>query len=195
MRKVRLGVMLSIFACGCQTEQMRARDSLLDELAIAREVQMARAGWVREQGALRRIADLRSDDPNGRGVKLEWVGPRWVIGRLPCEAEAYFLRAWAVYLGGTQVTDEDMRLIANLEQLRVLLLHRTEITDAGLIYLKALPHLHTLNLRNTKVTDIGAQQLAGLTNLRTVNLCSTGVTDKGGCAMRRALPNAEIEWR
>jgi len=193
--KARMGIMLCILLCGCRSEQMWDWDCLHNDEALAHEVEVARAGWEREQAALHRIAELRSDDPYRRGVTLEWVGPRWVIGRVSSEAEAYFLRAWAVYLGGTRVSDDDLSLIGTLTHLRELYLHRTDITDRGLVHLRTLRHLRLLHLRNTKVTDAGLEELSALHELRKLYLYETRVTDSGVEALRKALPTAEVHWR
>ena len=62
-------------------------------------------------------------------------------------------------LAGTKVTDEDMRLLRRLRELRRLSLDETAVTDSGLATLRGTPkephveNLEYLSIRGTPTTD------------------------------------------
>ncbi len=70
----------------------------------------------------------------------------------------HVLSEW-LNLGGTQITDAALSLLANLTELETLFLYNTNITDAGLKHLAALSRLRELNIRNTGVTDARIEEL------------------------------------
>src|SRR5262249_54117711 len=51
-----------------------------------------------------------------------------------------------VDLGGTKITDADLKGLKELKALQTLVLRRTEVTDTGMKELKELKSLQTLNL-------------------------------------------------
>jgi Leucine-rich repeat (LRR) protein len=98
-----------------------------------------------------------------------------------------------VNLEGTQVTDDDLRFLKALMDLRKLDLEETRITDAGLVHLKVLTKLEELDLEETRITDAGLEHLRGLTNLRKLSLDDTRVTAKGVRVLQEALPNLKVD--
>jgi hypothetical protein len=84
-----------------------------------------------------------------------------------------------VHLNGTQISDAAVKTLAPLKQLRVLNVMATSVTDAGLAELGAFPALEKLWLSSTGVTDEGLKHLARLPELREVWLATTKVTDAG----------------
>src|SRR5207237_3037875 len=84
-----------------------------------------------------------------------------------------------VILGGTKVTDGDLKELKDLKQLTTLYLNMTGVTDAGLKELKDLQQLTTLALYNTKVTDAGLKELKHLKQLTSLYLSNTRVTAAG----------------
>lgn len=72
--------------------------------------------------------------------------------------------------GSKTVTDEGLRHLARLPNLRQLDLQGTAITDRGLAVLRELPQLESVSLAMTRVTDAGAAHLAHCHELRQVNL-------------------------
>ena len=58
-------------------------------------------------------------------------------------------------LGNSDVTDETLRLLTELPQLKELTLNDSMVTDAGLKTLRTLPALESLRLARTKVTKEG----------------------------------------
>ncbi|WP_419194974.1 leucine-rich repeat domain-containing protein [Novipirellula herctigrandis] len=108
-----------------------------------------------------------------------------------------------IALSQSDVTDDDLSIIASAEQLRKLDLYGTNISDAGLIHVSKLRNLESLNLgfcnrltnrsmdsivklRRLKYLNLGFcrrisddafQQLAALTELETLNLSLTSASD------------------
>src|SRR5436189_124633 len=78
-----------------------------------------------------------------------------------------------VNLGGTKVTDVDLKELAEVKQVTAVNLGGTKVTDVGLKELKDLKQLTTLNLGGTKVTDAGLKELKDLKQLTSLNLAET----------------------
>ncbi|HRP55629.1 c-type cytochrome domain-containing protein [Agriterribacter sp.] len=75
------------------------------------------------------------------------------------------------------VTDEDLKIIGQFENLRKLDLNFTDITANGLKELAPLKHLNRLTLSGTKVnySELKAQ-ISALKNLKTVSIWNTAIT-------------------
>lgn len=84
-----------------------------------------------------------------------------------------------VDLSGTNVTDDDLRLVGNLSELRTLNLHRTGVSDAGVLHLQGLKHLVTLTIGDTRITNAGLKALTALEQLEFIGLHGTRVNDAG----------------
>jgi internalin A len=84
-----------------------------------------------------------------------------LLAKLPAPAAAFGLD-----LGGTPLTDESAKELAEFKNLQSLNLGFTQVTDAGLKELARLENLHMLGLDTTKVTDAGLKKLARLKNLQ-----------------------------
>lgn len=67
-----------------------------------------------------------------------------------------------LYLGQTDIGDEDLRFIADLSNLRSLYINDTKVTDACIVHLANLKKLRMVEISNTKITDAGAAELAKL---------------------------------
>lgn len=77
-------------------------------------------------------------------------------------------------LGGSRgVTDEGLRHLARLPNLRQLDVSGTAITDEGLKVLRELPTLESINLAWTRTSDAGTAELAHLHGIVDVNLSGT----------------------
>lgn len=97
-------------------------------------------------------------------------------------------------LFATRVSDAGLAHLEGLTELRSLYLESTRVGDAGLAHLGRLPHLETLALSGTRVSDAGLTHLKGLASLQAMDLMATAVTDAGVEDLRRALPQAEINY-
>jgi len=65
------------------------------------------------------------------------------------------------------------------------------VTDEGLKELAELKELRSLSLSGTRVTDAGLKGLKGLRQLRLVLLHKTRVTPEGVADFRQALPKCK----
>ena len=113
--------------------------------------------------------------------------PTWVRDRI---GDDMFVKVIAVHLDGTECTDEHMKLLAGLPQLRVLLLHDTNITDRGLAHLSRLKKLERLSLDKTPITGSGLKHLHYLPKLRRLSLIKSEITDAG---LQKALAPRNLE--
>jgi hypothetical protein len=89
------------------------------------------------------------------------------------------------------VTDEGVRHLARLQQLRHLDLSMTSVSDEGLEVLRALPALESVNLSWTRITDAGVAHLAGCDRLRKVYLTGTRAGD-GSLRTLAGKPNLAV---
>ena len=96
-----------------------------------------------------------------------------------------------VELVGSEVSDDTLRNLKGVTQLKWLTLAGTQVTDAGLAHLAELTQLQWLRLDNTKVTDAGLAHLTGLTRLRNLCLDNTQVTDLG---LAHLSGLAKLQW-
>lgn len=79
-------------------------------------------------------------------------------------------------MANPDVTDETLKSLEGLTQLRELDLNNTAITDAGLAVVASLPALERLRISDTAVTDAGfREQILPLEKLRELDLRRTEV--------------------
>jgi hypothetical protein len=83
------------------------------------------------------------------------TGPVWLRMIL---GDAFFANVDTATFG-PQTTDEDLRCLAALDQLKRLYLRRTQVTDAGLVHLRGLTHLKEVWVFGTQVTGTGTDEL------------------------------------
>jgi hypothetical protein len=95
-------------------------------------------------------------------------------------------------IAGTKITNDGLKAVGGMKQLRRLHLEKTQIDDVGLEHLLGLTELEYLNLYGTKVTDAGISKLAGLKNLKRLYLWQSLATEKGQEDLRAAMPQCEI---
>jgi len=96
----------------------------------------------------------------------------------------------AVYLGGTKVTDADLKALKELKDLQDLRLPGTQITDIGLKELKGLKNLKVLGLVGTQVTAAGVKEIQdALPQCRINSGGAVGGGMAGGPAGRNAAAN------
>ena len=79
----------------------------------------------------------------------------------------------------SQITDEGIRHIAELDSLSDLFLSYSRITDEGLGLLQQSSTLERLWLEGTAVTDTGIETFKNMPSLQRVGLAKTRVTDAG----------------
>jgi hypothetical protein len=78
----------------------------------------------------------------------------------------------------TLANDDDLRNLAQLSQLEELDLRHTDVTDAGLSYAHHWPELVYLNLAFTEIGNAGCSHLTALRELKSLTLQGTRVTDE-----------------
>ncbi|MBP7141080.1 MAG: hypothetical protein KBA71_04180 [Opitutaceae bacterium] len=108
-------------------------------------------------------ANARQSGGNFGDAQLESLGP-------------VALALTSLDLGETDVTDEGLKALVAMKNLRRLSLDRTRITDAGLQNLSGLKYLEYLNVHTTAVTDAGLAALKPLRQLRSLYVWQTKVT-------------------
>ena len=91
------------------------------------------------------------------------------------------------------VNDNDLKIVADLKNIKKLNVENTLITDDGMAYLKQLPQLEQLNLYGTNISDEGIIQLAYLKNLSVLYLWKTKVTLRGIEAFKKINSRVKIE--
>jgi hypothetical protein len=86
------------------------------------------------------------------------------------------------------VTDEGLKNLKGLEELRRLTLEDPQVTGRGFAAIKRLPRLARLQLGRSRVDDDGLAAIAQVEVLEQLELDGTMVTD-AGLARLNALPN------
>jgi hypothetical protein len=101
-----------------------------------------------------------------------------------------------VEFAGQPITDADLPGIAHVLQqnprFQFLDLTRTKVTDQGLKHLQGLANLRTLLLSHVAVTDAGVEELKKLKQLEYLELNGTKMTAAGLKALKQALPNCHF---
>jgi RNA polymerase sigma factor (sigma-70 family) len=158
---------------------------------------------LKELAALKRlrILDVSQTNVSNTGLKELAQHKQWralaLAGTKITDAGLKELAAFdglqALDVSDTRVADAGLKELAGLKQLRSLYLADTDVGDDGLKALGDMQELRTLDLSRTWVTDAGLKTLANLRQLRTLRLSATQVTDAGIAALRKALPEIEVE--
>jgi uncharacterized membrane protein len=91
------------------------------------------------------------------------------------------------------IDDNDLKLVADLKNIKKLNLENSLITDDGMAYIKQLSQLEQLNLYGTNISDEGLIQLTSLKNLSQIYLWKTKVTKGGIEQFKKIHPKATIE--
>ena len=90
-----------------------------------------------------------------------------------------FIHLQSLDLNDSTFTDEGMKGLEGLKELRRLYLRNTAVTDEGLKHLSGLTQLDELDLYGVKVTDSGLASLQNLTAMRKLNLLGAEIDDSG----------------
>lgn len=96
-------------------------------------------------------------------------------------------------LDGTTVTDDQLAIIAKLENLRWLYLNNTKISDKGISAVVKLPELQFLNLVNTPVTDRSLNDLSAFKKLQKVFVYQTTLSSPALEAFRQRSPKVVVD--
>jgi hypothetical protein len=91
-----------------------------------------------------------------------------------------------------QLTGSFLEHVADLPNLKELVLRGSGITDSALIHLKRAKNVRALMLDRTKVTDAGLAHLQAVKSLRTLDLNQTAVTAWGVGSLEVASPQVSV---
>ena len=141
-------------------------------------------GWASEMSLSSwEYADL--PDPPKRGVT--WLGKRReddtvVYAELTSDEQLRYLPhipdVRVLCLWNSTVSNNGLRYCEGLSNLRRLHLAHSQITDQGLLYLQHMHDLKWLDLADTAITDEGIAYLAPLKQLEYLELEGTAISDK-----------------
>lgn len=92
-----------------------------------------------------------------------------------------------VTLAGAEITDDDLLVLRDLQELQSLNVGNTAISDEGMAFIADLNQLRRLTLSGTKVTDRGLTWLSSLPRLRELDLRQTAVTGTGFASVRAPI--------
>lgn len=95
-------------------------------------------------------------------------------------------------LVSSDVSDDGLRYVGRMQNLRELILQKTGVTGSGLRGLHSLPALEVLNLAHSSLNDSGAVNLVHMPSLTEVYIYNTAVSDSTVEALRFHLPDTEI---
>ena len=130
---------------------------------------------------------------NSNYVKANFVGNRLVniedLQLLPAlKKQLIWLK-----LGFTNISDSNMAVISQLDNLTWLNLQHTNISDQGLTAIRSLRNLQYLNLVDTKVTMRGILQLKELKSLRSLYIYQVNDSGADWPALKNAFPKTRID--
>ena len=91
------------------------------------------------------------------------------------------------------IDNNDLKIVADLKNIKKLNLENSLITNDGIAYLKQLSQLEQLNLYGTNISDEGLIQLTSLKNLSQIYLWKTKVTMSGIEQFKKIHPKVTIE--
>jgi hypothetical protein len=95
-------------------------------------------------------------------------------------------------LVSSDVTDEGLRHVAGMHNLRELILQKTAIDGSGLPHLESIRSLEVLNLAHTALNDSGSVNLLHMPSLKEVYLYNTAVSDSILEDLRTHMPETDI---
>ena len=90
------------------------------------------------------------------------------------------------------LTNGDLEKVGEYESLTELYVRGSEITDEGLKHLVGLINLRVLELDTPQVTDAGFGHLLGLERLLVLRLVETQVTEQGIERFEEAVPGCDV---
>ena len=130
---------------------------------------------------------------NSNYVKANFVGNRLInnedLQLLPAlKKQLIWLK-----LGFTNISDSNMAVISQLNNLTWLNLQHTNISDQGLTAIQSLRNLQYLNLVDTKVTMRGILQLKELKSLRSLYIYQVSDSGADWPALKNAFPKTRID--
>ena len=132
------------------------------------------------------------------GTETNYLSVSFVNARSATDADLQLLLPlkkqllW-LNLGRTKITDEGLKVVAQLSVLRQIHFNNTSITDEGIKQLSPLTELNYINLVGTKITDTGLSHLSALKKLKSIFVYQTAVTSEGLKDFSVKLPEARVD--
>jgi internalin A len=122
------------------------------------------------------------DQVAAQGAKITVIGSvnresslgRFVLGLF--DASYSRVPLYVLDFSGTQLSDEELRPVAQITYIKELKLDGTQVSDAAFRHLGQLEFLERLDLGNTEVTDEGIAQLNDLRHLASLRVVGTKVS-------------------
>lgn len=146
--------------------------------------------WIQEFRAL--LSEVSAtDDEKVAGVSF-WS---FSDGAPPLELDATSsfpsLRCLTVF-DGRRLAKSWWQDVAQLKELRALVVPTARLDDDGLRTLQSLESLQILDISMTQITDASIDVLASFDNLRLLNVSGTRMTLYGGEKLRAKMPNCAV---
>lgn len=108
------------------------------------------------------------------------------------ELEAIKRQIVSLDLNKMPVKDEELKTIAQFENLRTLNLNFTNITGSGLKELKTLNFLNELSLSGTKLNPIYLKYFGQIRGLKKLVVWNTGLSDANIAQLEKGFPGIEV---
>ena len=119
-----------------------------------------------------------------------WLSPPdWLSNHL---GEDFFSQA--TFFCCSDLSDDDFKLLCELDELEICVLCRSSGTDTDLENIGNLTQLRNLDLSDTPITDAGLKHLAKLRNLEKLYLSGTNTTEAGLQELQSKLPRCKVTW-
>lgn len=135
-------------------------------------IAIERGRFQTEQRALKRLHSIGGEAITSADelfVQLDpIIGPEW--------SESILLVGFAE---GSEIGDEELKLLLDLRSVDHLNLSTTKVTDSGMETLTHVRGLTSIDLSQTSISDHGVAHLAKIKTLRDVRLAGTDVTVDG----------------
>ena len=128
----------------------------------------------------------------GHGASLKLM-PSFKVTRISGLPRTDFSIRDVNLIANPNVTDDSLKKLSHLYELRTLRISYTAVTDNGLQHLQHLSNLQALSLKDTKVTDAGLKHLGALTKLSFLQIQKTKVTEKGIKYLKMLLPDCHLD--
>ena len=146
-----------------------------------------------QDGRLVRLDWLRGVNGNNARTSAESMAEEWE-GKLTAAQLSLILQEESVprlYLGGAEVSDEQLDELAHVRGLKEVSFASASITDSRLVHLKHLPLSEELDLSGSSITDAGLEQLATMSAIKMLDLSRTNITDAGLVHLEK-IPNLKV---
>lgn len=171
--------------CGAVVKRFAVVESETEGLLVRlKTVHLDRGGKIAQEilSALQPLNDLTVEL---RNVPLTDAGLKSLLASV---------KLTGLDVSGSKISDRGLsELATQRSRLRLLDLSFTQVSDEGLKSVSGLAELRHLSLIGCPITDRGADSIARLSHLREVYLAKTAVSDQAAERLRRALPQCRIE--